>query len=66
MQDNVFNYAKNQVLGLSFEPFTYACCGYRYEWNSWVSLLCRFLMWAGMEQTAKVIFVRFVRSVYGN
>lgn len=57
-----FNYAKSQLLGLTFEPFSYTQHGLQYRWqvSAWVTWLCRWLVGIA-EPLAQAVFEHYVR-----
>lgn len=61
--NTAYRYARQQLLGMSFEPFSYISPGgYRYEWNSIpAKYLCRGLLYIGLEGAAEWVFSRSVQ-----
>lgn len=57
-----FDYAKNQILGMQFENFTMTRFSGYYVWdNHTAAIVCRFLIWLGLESWAKAVFTRYLK-----
>lgn len=60
--NTAYRYAREQLLGMSFEPFSYRSPeGKTYYWNNPAAkLICRFLLFFGLEGACEWVFTHSV------
>lgn len=60
---DVFNYARSQIFGMQFEPFTYVTPSVTYVWNpnAVIKRLCLLFLLVKLVALSRFFFNRFVQ-----